>query len=382
MRSRIAKERELFYVEQPAAPDENIAICFLCAVLVVFSLLICGCADSVGPNSVTQDRFHYADAISDSWKHEMLLNMVKIRYADSPVFLEVGSIISQYLMETEVNGALSWNTFLATDSQTVGVRGKYAVRPTVTYQPLTGEKFTRGIMTPISPSAILSLIQSGWRVDLVLRVCVSSVNGIHNRAGARMPAQNADPDFYRLTTSLRKIQQSRAIGLRVQETESKKKAVAMVFQKKDIDPETQAEIALVKELLGLDPESHEFKVVHGAVAANDQEIALLSRSMLEIFQELGTYIEVPEIHAAEKRVPGNFTREADIDAGIVPLMRIQSSKDEQSDAFITAHYRDHLFWIDDRDYQSKKLFSFMMFLLTLAETGTPPQAPVLTIPTG
>ncbi len=349
-------------------------------LIFVLPIVFFPACSPIGPNTIARDRFGYADAISDSWKHQILLNMVKLRYADIPVFLEVNSIITQYLMETELHGSLSWNAFLPTDSQSVGARGKYADRPTITYQPLTGDKFTRGLMTPLPSSAVLSLVQSGWRVDLVLRVCVNSINGIYNRTGARLSVQQADPDFYRLTASLRKIQQARAIDLRIQETKGKKKTVIMVFRKKDVDTETQAEIDLVKELLSLNPELQEFKVVYGALAKNDQEIALLSRSMLEIFQELGTYIEVPEIHAAEKRVPGNFPRDADIQADVVPLMRIQSSKDEQEDTFIEVRYRDHFFWIDDRDYQSKRLFSFQMFLLTLAETDTPKQAPIVTIP--
>jgi hypothetical protein len=349
-------------------------------VLPVVFLPACS---SIGPKTMAQDRFGYMNAISDSWKHQMLLNMVKLRYADAPVFLEVSSIITQYLVETEFQGSLSWNAFLPTDSQIVGARGRYAERPTITYQPLTGEKFTRSLMTPLPSSAVLSLVQRGWRVDIVLRVCVDSVNGIYNRTGGKVPIRQADPDFYRLIASLRKIQQSRAIGVRIQETKDKKKTVVMVFRKKDVDLETQTEINLVKELLGLNPEHQEFKIVHGAIAQNDQEIALLSRSMLDIFQELGSYIEVPAIHAAEKRVSGNFARDADIDAGVEPLMRIHSSKAELiNDAFIAAHYRDHLFWIDDRDYQSKRLFSFMMFLLTLAETGAPRQAPIVTIPAG
>jgi hypothetical protein len=39
--------------------------------------------------TVARDRFDYITAISDSWKSQMLLNLVKIRYGDAPVFLDV-----------------------------------------------------------------------------------------------------------------------------------------------------------------------------------------------------------------------------------------------------------------------------------------------------
>jgi hypothetical protein len=358
----------------------KLALRLLIFVLPVVFLSACS---PIGLKTVAQDRFGYADAYSESWKHQMLLNMVKIRYADAPVFLEVSSIISQYLLEAEIHGNLSWNAFLPTGSQFIGARGRYADRPTITYQPLIGEKFTRSLMTPLPPSAVLSLVQSGRQVDLVLRICVDSVNGIYNRESTSQPAKLADTDFYRITASLRKIQQARAIGIHTQETEGKKKTTTMVFRKKGVDPETQAEISLLKKLLGLNPELQEFKIVYGALARNDQEIAFLSRSMLDIFQEMGSYIEVPEIHVAEKRVSGNFSRNADIDAGVEPLMRIQSTDaDTMKDAFVSVRYRGNTFWIDDRDYQSKRFFSFMMFLLTLAETGAPSQAPIVTIPVG
>jgi hypothetical protein len=86
----------------------------ICTTLAM--LYLTGCATGIGPGTIARDRFRYADAISDSWKRQMLLNMVKIRYADAPIFLDVSSIISQQLVETEIHGSLSWNAFLPGDS--------------------------------------------------------------------------------------------------------------------------------------------------------------------------------------------------------------------------------------------------------------------------
>ncbi len=54
----------------------------------------------------------------------------------------------------------------------------------------------------------------------------------------------------------------------------------------------------------------------------------------------------------------------------------------QSPGFSSVPYRDSWFWVDDRDYRSKKLFSFLMFVMTLTETGGKEGAPIVTISAG
>jgi len=61
--------------------------------LLAACALVAACT-SVGPGTVARDRFDYGRAISDSWKLQTLLNIVKVRYVDPPIHMEVGQIVS------------------------------------------------------------------------------------------------------------------------------------------------------------------------------------------------------------------------------------------------------------------------------------------------
>ncbi|MFN9029997.1 MAG: hypothetical protein ACK5XM_07250 [Betaproteobacteria bacterium] len=74
----------------------------LMRVACVGMLLLTGCA-SVGPPTVSRDRFDYITTISESWKRQMLVNLLKVRYADAPVFMDVTAVISSYSVEGEVS---------------------------------------------------------------------------------------------------------------------------------------------------------------------------------------------------------------------------------------------------------------------------------------
>ena len=356
-------------------------IYFLFAVFVL--LFFTGCA-SIGPPTVARDRFDYISAISESWKAQMLLNLVKLRYADAPVFLDVASVITQ----TGIQGTLAvsgswWQNLLQlpfTSNAGITAAGTYGEKPTVTYSPLSGEKFARSLMTPIPPAAILSFLQAGYPVDVVLRLSVHTINGIHTRYGYGARAREADPEFFPLVEKLRDIQQSGQIGLRVKKG-GDQVASLLVFSKKP-NPAIDAKRDEVRKLLGLDPQADEFNVVYGSVAANDHEIALLTRSVLEILTDLSSYIDVPAANVEQKRTFPSPAPEIVNGAPVPALIRILTSSQKPDDAFSAVPYRQEWYWIDDKDFASKRLFSFIMFLFTLTDTGDKQGAPIITVPAG
>src|SRR5258708_7316227 len=154
-----------------------------------------GCTH-LGPRSVAVDRFDYSTAIADSWKQQTLLNIVKLCYLDLPVFVDVSSIVAGYSMQTgvSVNGTLSSQNAIQGNYLAAGGQAIYTDRPTITYAPLTGEKFLHGLITPIEPKNIFFMLQAGYAADFILALTVESLKGGRNRPAAAGAARERDAD--------------------------------------------------------------------------------------------------------------------------------------------------------------------------------------------
>ena len=53
--------------------------------------------------------------------------------------------------------------------------------------------------------------------------------------------------------------------------------------------------------------------------------------------------------------------------------------EEPAAAFVAVHEQGYWFYIDQRDRMTKRTFSFLQLLLSLAETATPDRSPLITI---
>lgn len=344
---------------------------------IAFSVLSCS---SIGPKSLPRDRSNYINSVAKSWKNQTLLNIVKLRYADTPVFLEVAQIVSGYTLESQLAAEAEFSNLQ--DSLLLGAEGKFVDRPTITYSPLSGNNFVRKLLAPIPPSAVLSLIQSGWPADLVLRTTVQAVNGRRNQSGMEPRKSPADEDFHHLIALLREIQQSGAFGMRIDQRANERDTTVLFFYHETLDPNVAVIIRALKDLLGLDPKSRRYKVAYGAIPSGNDEIAILTRSVIQIMIEVASYIEVPENHIEQNRTQQTTARVTDLEADITPLIQIKSGTKQPEDPFVEVEYAGHWFWIDDKDFASKRVFTFIMLILMLSETGEGGKLPVLTIPAG
>ena len=178
--------------------------------------LVAGC-QTIGTGSVTRDRMGYAAAIGDSWKEQMLLNIVKLRYLDTPVYLDVSSVISSYSLASDVG--IAANVFpRATEGNNLGLSatGRYSESPTISYIPLTGDRLVKSMLRPIPPETVFTTIGGGGRADFILRAVVQAINGIYNVSTSPSRARRNDPRFIRVAEALRRIEEAGALGVRIE----------------------------------------------------------------------------------------------------------------------------------------------------------------------
>jgi hypothetical protein len=346
----------------------------------VLSLLATGCLHpKIGPNSLPRDRALYSLSLADSWKEQTLLNIIKVRYVDPPVFVDIGSIVASYTLFQSASAAGTIQPGGASSAD-LGGSVSFSNSPTITYTPLTGAAYIRGLMTPLPPATVFSSIQNGLPADSVLLTALSSINGLRNQQVDLQGIRPADPDFNRVRALLREIQLSGAVRLYTKEDASKQQTSILGLRTEDIPPEIQTASKELRRLLHLNPEAIEFKLVSAPLPSNDTEIAVQTRSIGAMLLNMAAQVEVPSEDVAKHHAfPG---AEAGHDLpGVATMIRIHSSKTKPHDAFVSVYYRDTWFWIDDGDLVSKRALLQLLQLFTMIDTGAAKEnLPVVTIP--
>lgn len=348
-------------------------------LMIPVSLGSGGCALRMGPKVVAQNRFDYSTVIERSWKEQMLLNMVRIRYLDPPFFLDVQQVVSQYTFES--SGTVAGTDLAGTPSATVGVSGRWAESPTITFNPMSGEKFTKSLLQPISPTDLWELVEAGWPISDIFKVAVRSINGLHATTTTNALKHPGDPDFYRVIDLLQELQSADAFGLDVEERGGKGTGIVTFFRAATADKSSMEAARTARELLRLSPDAKEFKLSFGALPKDDKEIAMLTRSMLEILMEATAGVEVPDSDIKEGRASrmDEQASPAGIKGTFTVRVRSSSGKPPANEAFAAVRYRNQWFWIDDHDLAAKRGLSFLMMLFTLVESGASAAPPVLTL---
>jgi len=349
--------------------------------LIVLSVSACS---SLGPRRISPDRFNYNDAIASSSNEQMLLNIVRLRYEDVPVFLAVSSVLTQYVYSSnaEVSGLAGLDNLVGSSvGGNAGIR--YIERPTITYTPLSGDDFAKQLLTPIPPDLIFSLIQSGWPAKELLMMSLQRINSVVNTRDNSI-AKQTDPEqqqFMRVIQLIIELSNRGAIEV-INKNQNDNYVPTLVFESTD-DVDTLRLIAEFKQILGLDPERERFHVTTRVVQRKPDEITIRHRSMLTLMGFLSRGVAIPPAHTESSApLPSQQTSSSDDWQAIPPPLRIHASVERPSDAFVAVRYQGHWFSIARSDHASKQAFGLLTYLFQLKSPEAPSAAPLLTIPTG
>jgi hypothetical protein len=346
---------------------------------LTFVVGLAGCA-SAGPGTIPRDRVDYASAMAESWKEQTLLNIVKLRYLDTPMYVDVSSVVASHELQTQldVTSKLFPTPFsTAQDSYELKGRGRYTDRPTISYVPLSGERFINGLLRPLPPQTLFAMMEAGHPADFVLLMAARAINDVFNVSQTPPHAHPGSPGFADLVAALRRIQQAGAIGMRSEESGTSH--VSLVYFRSIAGGAAESDVRYVGRLLGLDPQKQEYLLVSGSARRTSDRIAVLTRSIQEIMLELSIGVDVPSQDLAKGRATRVPLTSGDVHR--TPRLRIRSGPDRPPDAFAAVRYGRFWFWIDDRDLDSNRVFMFLRMFSALAETGVVPQAAIITIPT-
>ena len=345
--------------------------------LLMVCVLLAGCM-SAGPTLVSGSRTDYNVVLRQADNQQMLLNLVRLRYRDQPMFLEVSALNTQFSISNEVSAS----TELGQGDSFLGVGGKVVAQetPTVSYTPLKGADFVQRILNPIELDTLWLLASSGWSSERLFRVLVDEMNTVGNARGSNGPTPSRAPayeEFKVLASLLRELEQDGMVS-----GGTYKNQTVLIF---DAEARNSAEYRELTRLLDLDPNKLIVPVIVAARGSDANSINLRFRSLAGVMYFLSQSVQVPEQDVAAGRV--TVTRDA---AGKVfdwsqvteGVMQIKSSPEPPDNASVAINYRNSWFYIDDSDLDSKSTFALLGQVYQLQSGEARSVAPVLTLPVG
>ena len=87
--------------------------------------------------------------------------------------------------------------------------------------------------------------------------------------------------------------------MRVDEDKVKGQTAVLFFRRDDVEPVVRQKSAEIRRLLGLPADQEKFVLTYSPVRGGEGELAVSSRSMLQVMAAFGSYMDVPEAHVRD-----------------------------------------------------------------------------------
>ncbi|MEQ9315198.1 MAG: hypothetical protein RLN72_05055, partial [Henriciella sp.] len=339
-----------------------------------------GCATNYGAKTVAPSGYSYNTAISQSHDQQLLLNLVRLRYRDSVVFMDVTSVVTQHQYTA---GLAAENALPFADpgdgAALVIPNAAYTETPTITYAPVTGAAFATNLLSPISPETIALLASSGWSIERLMSCCVERIGDVSNAPSASGPTPGRLPDnqrFRDLAAFLRDLQVEEKVYVRQVIPSEGAAPVARL----SIDTDAGPECDTLRAYLGTASCEVEYDLVARGQRTSGTDLLVQTRTVLGALYALSHAVEVPPAHAEAGYVTNSIAATAGTDSWQTFLSNkfsVRSGAGEPDEAFVKIYYRGHWFWIPDSDLESKTTFSLILFLLSLQSAASQGVTPLL-----
>ncbi len=344
----------------------------------VLLALLSGCA-IVGPPAIRDGRLAYNEAVQVTTDQELLLNIIRLRYRDTPTILQITNIATQLNLQTNVNGSTNILPSEA-DRYNLGASASYYERPTISYRPVVGQAFIQQMLEPVNEDKLTLLYNAGWPVDTLFGLTVQSINGIQNAPGASGPTPQLDPDFRRFQQVIQGFRDLQRAGLLTVGRQGQGSLVRMI--KGD---GLGGRVDFIQKTLGLDPAISEYNIAQAVETDNDRAIAIVPRSLMSAMFYLSQGVDVPRGDLKDGRV---FTAQyadgqpVDWQAETRGLFRVRTGILAPGNAYVSVKYRGRWFYISDSDLSSKTTFALVSQLFAMQSGSVRNAGPVLTLPVG
>ena len=387
----------------------------------------------MGPKAVRYTRMRYNEVIRDTNDEQLLMNIVRLRYADSPVFIDLPNITSQFEVAGRGNYLGGYgNQF---PGRTNLGFGELSLRdtPTLSYHPREGREIAKALLTPLSADLFI-VVNAGANLEQLLLMTINDINDVPNapRATTLVPRVPDDNALFvrgiRLLASLRDRDATElAFGTNEESDDSSDPIPRGSVQGRDLlnaaqdgyvyrnqgrgpgDPAQAGKGALppdsppVRPLprdggsgadLPPDPGPEQVPDQVGADRGGQQKlprplgddtIYMNMRSVLQIMTFLSKGVCVPEEHVRSgvaPVTPGPDGQPFDWTRVTAGNFFVHAQKHRPRDAEVAVHYRGYWFYIAPNDVNSRAVLAILEILFALQESDGRNVGPLLTLPIG
>jgi len=368
--------------------------------ITVLSFTLTGCHVSSRTSMYGRGgRTSYNKAAQNTTNQELLLNLVRLRYSDTPYFLEVNNVTTQFTYTGKILPSVKIPGFDNDNPAALGAELAWQNQPTIQYSPLQGKDFAIQLMHPLDLRVIQGLIFTGWDVDRVFRLLVQNMADIPNACGASGPIPQDPPHykrFFEATALLRHFQLMGDLQVGVRYIpRGKKKPVDDDSEENNGKKPNTIQISFPAEgekaerlasiLEGIKTSKGKY-ILNMRQDFNEQaEIGIMTRSLLSCMYYLSLGVEVPQRDMLAGIVGHTHYkdgRDFDWSEVVGDLISVHSSMSYPQNAYLAVSYRGYWFYIDDADVNSKRTFVLLQQIYNLQAKQSEKEPPLLSIPLG